>query len=243
MQANPVRPIRLGTRERVLTTLVIIIVVLVTAGFIVETLRFVVFADGGVPHGGTLMGLFDMDSEDTVPTWFQGLHLALAGFMTLAWCGHSPRHERWGWRVVGALFLLMSMDELISLHESFTGPLAQLLSMENLPWFLGWVVLTMPAAALFGLVMIPFLRRLPKATALRLLAAGVVFVAGAAGMEMVGGAIAEGAGQANYPYRLAMMTEETLEMLGTLLAIRAILMHFQPPALHEDHEGAIARTY
>lgn len=227
MNTTQLPPIQLGTVERLVRTLGIVIVALVAAALVVETIRYIIYAGEPVPQGGILMSYADMDNEDSIATWFQGLHLALAGLLAGAWARHDPRRVRWGWWVLGALFFAMSLDELTSMHEKFTGPLRQLLDVDSGPLLFAWVVLGIVVAGVFAVVMVPFLLRLPRPTALRLAVAGAVFIAGALGMEMVGGLIAGSVGMDTLTYRLVIIGEETLEMVGTLLAIRAIGLHFQ----------------
>lgn len=239
----PLPPLHLGTRETVLRALATAIVVFAFAALVVETVRYGIYGGERVPRGGTIMGLFDVDHEDSLPTWFQGLQLAFAGLLSLAWGRTDPRPLRWGWLVVGILFLAMSLDEVISLHERLIAPLRDMLAIDSGPLFFAWVIPGLLFALAFALTMIPFLRRLPRATAVRLIVAGAVFVAGAAGMEMIGGTVAGSIGQHNLTYRLVVITEETLEMVGTFLAIRALLLHFSHSRMTAPQEldGSSAR--
>ncbi len=59
----------------------------------------------------------------------------------------------------------------------------------------------------------------------RLIVAAVVYLTGAVGVELVGGLIYESLGeQRNLTYDLVITCEETLEMTGLILLIRAQLL-------------------
>ena len=58
------------------------------------------------------------------------------------------------------------------------------------PLFYSWVIPGAALVALLGIALLRFLRSLPRTTRRRLWAAGVLFLSGAIGLEMVGGAYA-----------------------------------------------------
>lgn len=223
------RPIELGQRRRVLQTLGLIIAALTFAGLAVEVLRLVVFAETGIQRGGTVLGWFDLNNEDSIPTWFQGIQLALTGLVALAYARFDPPRLRWGWLVLGAAFFAMSLDELVSMHEQLADPLREMLEIDSGPLFYAWVIPAFALVLTFGVIMLPFLKRLPSKTALRLVFAGLIFLSGAVGLEMAEGWIHSTVGSGvNLPYAFAMVAEESLEMVGTLLALRALFLHFRP---------------
>ena len=77
-----------------------------------------------------------------------------------------------------------------------------------------------------GLLFVPFLIGLPRATALRLLLAAAVYVGGALGLELVNGAVL--ATERTSPLYLTLVClEETLEVTGVLLAIYAVAFHLR----------------
>ncbi len=170
--------------------------------------------------------LFSLDSERNVPAWFTVLLLlgvavamARAAFVEFA----QRRGTAWGWSVLALGFVYLAADEQLGLHER----LEQF--ADSVPDFGGifhfrWVAAVLPVVLVVGIGFIPFLLRLPRPTAVRLVVAGAVYVGGALGMEMVGG-IARAAGEPGIAYVLSATIEETLEMLGGLLALRTLLLH------------------
>src|SRR4051812_17733232 len=68
---------------------------------------------------------FDVDAEQSIPTWFSSLNLAIAAGL-LFWVIQALRARgetkfRWHWLVLAVGFVAMSIDEEISFHE-FTSP-------------------------------------------------------------------------------------------------------------------------
>ncbi|WP_417309621.1 hypothetical protein [Devosia sp.] len=87
-----------------------------------------------------------------------------------------------------------------------------------------WVFIAAPMVIVVGLAFIPFLLRLPRATAIRLIVAGICYVGGSFGMEMVAGVIVSNA-EIGPVYLISMCIEETLEIVGAVLALRAVMLH------------------
>jgi hypothetical protein len=169
--------------------------------------------------------LLDMDQEMSLPTVYNGTLLSLAATLliviSLEALRRRDRHVV-PWLALAAAFTFLTLDELISIHEIFTGPMRTWFGLSGLLGF-GWYLLAVPLAALLGLFCLDLVRRLPRRTRLMFLLAGVVYVSGAAGMEMLGSLVMEQLGQASWPYRLEVLFEETLEMTGLLLLIYALL--------------------
>src|SRR3546814_4376653 len=91
-------------------------------------------------------------------------------------------------------------------------------SMDNsCLFYFAW---TLPALVLSiaGLVcFVPFILRFSGLDRALLIGSAVVFVSGAVGVEMLGGAEAEAAGIETFKYRLLATLEESLEFAGLLL--------------------------
>lgn len=70
-------------------------------------------------RGGSTRYLWNLDSEANVPTWFSSMQLATVGLGVsgLAALGIGGRMEKRALVLAGFGFLVLSLDELISLHE------------------------------------------------------------------------------------------------------------------------------
>ena len=170
--------------------------------------------------------LFDLDRETNVPTWWSAMLLLGSG--VVACCQASTEHRagdrRWlDWLALGALFVALATDEAASLHELLTKPLRAVLGTG------GWLhyPLIVPGAVI-GIALAVRFRRFLRTlgpTRWRLTMAALVFALGAFGFETVGGWYAPDAIGPNATYTALSTTEETLEMVGSSLALLALLRH------------------
>ncbi len=126
------------------------------------------------------------------------------------------------------IFLLLSMEEAASFHD--------LLNISTLKTYLPtnrflrwtWVIPGGLLALTVFMLYIPFLRALPRRTAGLILLAGVLFVGGAVGFEMIESAIFTVKGGFNLSFILTAHAEELLEMVGVILFIYALLDYIEP---------------
>lgn len=133
-----------------------------------------------------LSPLFAFDGEQDFPSWFSTLNLAFSGFLlyliyTKSRLIRPDRH----WRFLSCIFMFLSLDEMISLHERLVSPLRNGLNLEGYLYF-SWVIVGLIFVFFIGLFSIPFLRRLPVEVAIKFIIAGSLFILGAIGMEMLG---------------------------------------------------------
>jgi hypothetical protein len=172
---------------------------------------------------------FYVDMESSVPTWYSSMALATAGLLLgliAAAKFNSGDSYRWHWTTLGILFVLLSLDEIAMIHELPIEPLRERFDAGGLLYYT-WVV---PGAVLVGLVGLCYLRfamSLPRRTQLLLALAGILFVGGAIGVEMLSGAQADLTGEENFDYAMIVTLEEFLEMLGVVVLIRCLLEYIQ----------------
>jgi len=186
--------------------------------------------------------LFDMDAERSIPTWFSSSELLFAAALLffISCLRRSTDRRFWmHWAGLGAGFVFMSLDEMVSVHERF--PPVRVGGLAVPPG--------LPLAVVLFFVFVPFLLHLPRRTALLVVIAGTVFVGGAAGMEMVEAAYIRLAGGDNLGHSLSVLIEETMEMSGMALFIFALLhylaaqfrcvqLHFGTDGPREDETGS-----
>lgn len=199
-----------------------------------------------------LIPRFNMGMEANVPTWYSSVLLltaaALAAYVAHLATRIQPRTV-WHWRGLAAMFLLMSIDETASFHELLTPPFRNALQGTGVLHYT-WVVPMAGLVLIVGLAYLPFLWRLPRVTARRFLLAGVIYVSGSLGMEVVGGYLfTEHNGQNPLLLTTSVLIEETMEMLGIVLMIYALLEHIRPttaPAVaspsHLDRRDQVGPT-
>ena len=160
-----------------------------------------------------LRQLFDVDEEDALPTWFSTILLLIVSAI-LWYCAQLERAgaDRWAvyWYVLSVGFLLMSIDEVAGIHETIN-------TVIESHWAVGGGIL----ALMIGLCFVPFLLGLPRRTALLFVVAGVAYIAGAVGIEILG----QPMDADTLEYNLLTLVEEGLEMFGVILFLYGLLDH------------------
>jgi len=180
-----------------------------------------------------------VDEEKNLPTGFAVLLLLFAALLLATVAALEGRSGgRWTahWTLLCAGFALMAVDEAWSLHERLIAPGRRLLGGgDDLGiFFYGWVVFGIALVLVLTPVFLRFILALPRATRNRFILAGFLFVGGAIGAELVAGAFNElhglhedryGYGMRHLQYSLIATVEEGLEFAGTIVFIRALLLH------------------
>jgi hypothetical protein len=176
---------------------------------------------------------FNMGAEANLPTSISALNLLLAGGLLALIARYESRRQRkqnWHWWGLAIGFVLMSLDEAAMIHEGLVGAtLTRYWGHGHGIMYYSWYKLYIPLVLLIGLLYVPFLLRLPRRYVVRLLGAGVVFLSGAIGCEMLESYLESHGLRGKSVSRLF---EETGEMLGVVLAIHALLLYL---ADHEVH--------
>ena len=131
-----------------------------------------------------------MDNEQNVPTLCSTLLLFISAILC-AVIAHA-HHRRRGsyvphWVGLALIFSVLALDEFASIHERATLRVRALLGFEGglLRW--AWVVPAGLAVVIVAIVYLRFLGHLPRSTRRGLLAAGILFVGGAIGFEVLSG--------------------------------------------------------
>lgn len=183
-------------------------------------------------HDGTagtevVVRVFGMDGELNAPTWWSASALlfcaGLAGLV--AALQHRRTPGAWHWALLAATLAFLSLDEAALLHEELSKPLTRSLDLDEAQWqYWAWVGPYLAATVLFVGVFARFLRRLPPHTRRPLIAGGILFLTGAAGLELVGRELWD-EGDVSMPYLVLVGVEEVLEMLGVTLVAYALLTY------------------
>lgn len=218
---NPAGRMRPISPRKVLSLLLAVIGVLVLASLATQVLRFHL----GHDYAKGLVPAFFVDRENNVPTWFSTILLFLCAILlaVIAAARHAAgdrfaRH----WTVLAGGFVLMSLDEAAGIHELLIQPMRQTLEAGGAFYF-SWIIAGMGLVALLGLYFLRFVIELEVRWRRLFLAAAALYLGGALGLEMVGGAWVDARGFDNFTYTLIALAEETLEMLGASLFVYGLL--------------------
>jgi MFS family permease len=172
----------------------------------------------------TIMRLFDVNTEQNIPTWFSSsvlLGCALLAATIAALARRSGRRDGGHWVGLAVVVALMSLDEAAALHERLEAPTRALLG-SGVPGVLHftWVLPAALLAVVVASAFVGFLARLPARIRRLVLAAGVTYVTGAIGLEFLGGVLLETQAPRAL-YLLVAATEEGLEMAASVLLLYA----------------------
>ena len=208
-------------------------------------------APGGSELSRLLFELFDLNGENNVPTWFTALVWAMAAGLAMV----ASRREfstdvvmRWSWFLLGGVFLLLSLDEVGSLHERLLGLAGDTIKRSfglADSFYYSWAPMGMLAVILVAGLFVPFLLRIPRGVAARLILAAGVFLSGSLAIETIGSSYEAGWIVSTEAFRITwyrlIFVEEVLEMIGAILAVHALLwsLAFAPKAVTSSRPGAL----
>ena len=172
----------------------------------------------------------NLDSETSLPTWFQTSLLLVAAMLTglIALLGvGASRGDVRHWTLAAVTLVVMSVDEAVSFHERLIDPVRSLLHVRSGPLYFAWIVPGALLTAAFAAAYLPFIARLPKRTRRLLMTAGLLYLAGVLAMEAIDGAYGSSHGKDTLGYMLLTDVEEIFEMAGLLVLVYALLSHLR----------------
>jgi hypothetical protein len=159
-----------------------------------------------------LLQLFDLDEENNIPTWFSSFLLLNNAFFLYLYASVDQLPKRLHWKLLAAGFLLLALDEVAGLHESFN-------TAVEFNWAIPGAIVVLLVAVFF----VPFLLSLPRRLAALMFVSGVLYVSGVIIVEL----LSEDLESDSLIYTMAVALEEGLEMLGAWLFLRILLQHMQ----------------
>ena len=187
-----------------------------------------------------LVSLFDMAKERSFPNFISAAALLVTAAAAFLISRVSPSRRGAlvnGWRLSAAILLFLAFDEGVSLHDRLAVPGQALMHSHGI-FFIGWILPYLALLILCGLLLLPFAVALPRPVMFRLMAAAIVYVGASMGLEMIEGLLMErsidGASLVQVDQEavnntlsmvLLVALEESGEMLGVALALRALLLH------------------
>ncbi len=208
-----------------------------------------------------LTQLVDVDLEANLPTFFNVSLFFIAAMLFYLHGKAADGRQRKGWFLVAGVFCFLGVDEGSQIHEKFMLFTLRLLNHGkqdggDLGWFYyAWVIPYGLATIGLALALGRWLLNLRPALRKSLLISGVIYVFGAIFLEMAGGKLARTLpfqDPSNFPwlpcgiyddpsscwlymeprYIILYTLEETCEMTGLILCIRALLKAFEAKQLH-----------
>ena len=194
---------------------------LVFMHLVCQLVYFFVSTDNWLVQG--FLEEFHLSREGNLPTYYSAVALLFCSVL-LAFIARSRKREPYSahWAGLAAVFLFLSLDEMLQWHEILVNPVRATLDTSGLLYF-AWVI---PYGLLLLTLLVLYTRfifyHLPNRTRGLFVLAGLMFVSGAIGVEMLGGRHAELYGDQNLTMVLYQTVEESLEIMGILVFIYAL---------------------
>ena len=174
--------------------------ILIVLGIIILSLaaasltgQYYLLSGGESEFLGKVAEKFNLDGEGNVPAWFHSSAMMVCAVLLLmiaiARNKVDTKDARY-WGFIGLVFVFLSLDESVSIHEQATNPLRNAFDLHGL-LFMGWVIPGLIVVAIFFLATRSFLKRQTKKTRRMLITAGGIYISGVLLMEMADAAYYE----------------------------------------------------
>ncbi len=183
-----------------------------------------------------LVSLFNLDAEHNFPNYFSTCLWLLNAVLFLAvWRAGRPAGRHGTWLLLALVFLFLSLDEEMALHERLTVPMRALFQTSGLLYF-AWVIPYAVGLAVLAAVAVPTVLRQRREIRFGFMLAAALFLAGKIGFEMVGGWHLEKLFEPDFTYGVLVLFEETLKMAGLI-----VLTHTLLSLLGREYRGFVFR--
>lgn len=174
---------------------------------------------------------FNLDMENNLPTLFSFLILIISSlllffiFSTTKFSGQ--KNFKFNWLLLSMIFLFLSFDEALSLHEEITGFIGHYFKNRfNGLLRMAWVIPYGILSVIIGFLFLKFFFSLPKKTQQWFFISGALFIFGALISELI-----EGYAKQHGMFLLLQsikFLQEICEMSGITLFIGALISYISP---------------
>ena len=172
---------------------------------------------------------FNLTYEFNLPAYYSSVILGLAGGILLIIAIKKIRlgaKFRFQWLFLSLTFFYLAIDELLALHEDLGKYAVINLGEENLI-IQDWAYAGIVIVVLFIILLLPFFIHLPPGHKLRFFTSAALYVGGFLGVEIIGSFYEIRNGIQEIPYVLFTTVEETLEMVGVIYFINALMIYLE----------------
>ena len=182
----------------------------------------------------------NFDREVNFPTYYNAILLFLSAqtFLLIAYQNTNTKfYFKTYWYILSFVFLLLSIDEFVRIHEWFIEWTPRLFGVGGTGILkFAWIIPYGIFVILFGLYSIKFLRSLEKSFQKGYLICSALFVLATIGIESLGGiGYEQNNDSRSFEYLLFYTTlEESMEMLSLILVLHYNLK------FHIDYNSALA---
>jgi hypothetical protein len=183
-----------------------ILIILIGIMFLLLVLHMIFMtAESSNPYYWELVGLFDMDSEISLFTWYSTVVLLFVPSVLLFYIWWLKRQAKEklskSWFLAGSVLLFLSIDDGAMIHEKFstinhlTG-LQDVLDGVSSTWLAwSWWVIYVPIGIVVGIILLRWFLSLPVRTRILITIAVLVAAIGQIGMESISSFVTNNTGE------------------------------------------------
>ena len=172
---------------------------------------------------------FYLDAESNIPTFINSLMLFIPSILLGligVWKSSIRDKYRFQWALLSIIFLLLSIDEVATLHERLIKPMRAIFGAEGIFYF-AWIIPGIMAVIAFIIAFLTFFFHLDRKFKLLFFFSLAVYITGVIGGEMVSGYFASTVGLKNFTYAVVASIEESVEMIGCSFIIYSLLEYLK----------------
>lgn len=173
--------------------------------------------------------MFNLDEEINFPTYFSSLMLISASFISMFIASVKKKSKEkyyLNWMIITVVLFIMSMDEILMLHEQLSAPIRSMLHTQGFFYF-AWLIPALFSILILLAININFFFNFSRIYQKGFFTSAFIYLLGAFIMEMIGGKFLSFYGQNNFGYALVTTFEETLELIGLILSIKFLLLYIK----------------
>jgi hypothetical protein len=226
--------------KKIVRAMIIAVLLITLVSFVARVAMYIWGVEGYLQP----LRIFDVGEERSIPMWFEALQFLLCSILlAVIAVAKKRRSDRYSlhWSVLSIILLLLSLDEVASIHEAIGQQSERLLHSATgftpggaITFF--WVVSGAIFVFIVLLAYLRFLADLPRSTRRSFLFAGALFVLGVLGLEMLSAQVSSSSeGIANFfgsaipkiMTGLQTCVEEMFEMLGLTAFVYALLAYIR----------------
>lgn len=203
---------------------------LVTAGLIALDLAALAFTMvTGHDHVMGLLPIIDLDKEHNLGTLFSVVLLTANAVLFLLAAAQEERgtSRRKAWGFLGLIFFFLAFDEYAYVHERLIIPMRELFDASAGILHFAWIIPYGVLVVLVGLLVGPVILRLPSHPRKWFVYSAIAYLSGALGCEAIGGwrlvSIGGESARPEFVYEFITTVEESLEMIGLVLLVYALV--------------------
>ena len=169
---------------------------------------------------------FDLDEELNFPSYYATVSLLFCSLLLaiITFAKKKSGEQYIYWLGLAVVFLFLSVDELIGIHESLKSKVQVALHTSE-SFYSAWVIPYSISLIIFLLVYVKFVFNLPSKTRILFLIAGSVYVSGAVGMELIREFYSKLYADNITFVTIIITIEELLEMTGVVIFIYALMSY------------------